>query len=658
MGKLYTLIAFLGFTAFSFSQGNLVYNPSFEDGKHIKRGVFKIKHGSSPIDHWRAPLRHAPLQFLTPKKAVAVANTGYSAVGLLLGSSRQNKTKFQYITGKLKSPLEKDETYCVCFNVLLHRTSRWAATDVGVLLHHDRKVISDISDPTSMTATLYANDREAVTNTKWTRYCGYYRASGGEKYISFGKFGTSPSVKMKSLGHETHYETDNYMSKAFYQLDDISVVKNSGDIDVDCGCAEVPVVEEETQDSIAPKPSHPPYLFALDASGSMKRGGLFDSLRQNLTRFVRELPDGTPISFVTFASSSRKVFSGIVNSTTANTVDSLLSRAPIGGGTNVFVGLQLAYESWQSDGVDSAKMVLISDGEFHVTPKITDIVKNNYEIKGRKLTLIQIGARASGLHELEPYMDDYIHTTPSELSQVVSQLRIHKGQGTSDIAVPCDCEEEYSDTLNYHFVIDYSGSMREEKSRAIMAVRYLFEKIPDNAMISFTSFNRQAEELYVGMKSNTTLKDLTRLLRREQTGGGTDPVPGVQYALKLAEGMSHNRFSHIVLVTDLGPARLSKYVDLSRSMKSAMKRFDLAGSTITVDGEGLIALYSQFDEATGNHVGVGRIKFEKDLFFTKRSSCNYTSQPYHYSPSKAAMKTNAKKVVGKTFISIMNGALN
>jgi len=651
MNKIVVSILLLTVAQFINAQDNLVVNPGFEDDSPINRGVYKVKHGRGPIRAWRNPLRNNPVLFITPKKAVAVAKSGYAAVGIILGSSKQNKTKFQSITGRLKTPLEKGETYCVSFNMLLHRTSRWAATDVGVLFHHDRKVVSDISDPQSLTASIYANDGNAVINTKWQKFSGYYKASGGEQFLSFGKFGTSNALQLKTIKQQQYFETDNYQSKAFYQVDDISVVKSTADSD--CGCAEKLPNEE---DSLYIPPALPPYLFALDASGSMKKGGLFDSLRVNLARFLDELPIGTPVTFTTFASSSRKLFAGRINENSSFIVDSLLSRAPIGGGTSVFAGLRMAYDSWDTPGPDSAKMVLITDGEFNVTPNVVDIIKTQYETEGRKLTLIQIGSRASVLSQVKPYMDSYIHTTPSELGQVVSQLHGQRG-GAAGMAMPCDCIEEFSDTMNYHFVIDYSGSMAQEKMRAISAVKYLFDKIPDNAMISFTTFNRSADLLYQGKKSETTKEDLIRMLRREQTGGGTDPVPGIKYGLRLAKSTSEGRFSHLVLITDLTAPKLSKYIELSRDMKRSMKEFDLAGSTMTVDEGGFVATYSQFDEATGNHVGVGRIKFEKDLFYTQRSSCNFTSQPYHYSPGKAAMKTHGKKVVGRTIMGAIKIAL-
>jgi Mg-chelatase subunit ChlD len=649
--KVLVLVSFLFLSCLNLlAQKNLVLNASFENGEHKGRGSYNLKKGNELVKDWHSPIRYAPYLYITPKRSVAVANSGLGAVGLLLGSSRQEKTKLEYLTGKLASPLIKGQVYCICFNTVLQRTSRWAATDVGVLLHHDSKLLSKITDPATLTATLYADEGAPLTGTKWKKYCGYYKATGGEKFISFGKFGSSKSVAVTKFGIEPYFELDGFQSKAYYQFDDM-VVKAITDT-TDCGCAEkLPQADEDIV-----KPIIAPYLFALDASGSMKADALFDSLRVNLVKFINELPKGTPVSLVTFASSSRKIFSGVMGDNTAQTVDSLLKRAPVGGGTNVFVGLQLAYESWDSDRADSAKMVLVSDGEFHVSPKIAELIKNQYEAKGRKLTLIQIGARASGLEQVQPYMDSYIHTTASELSQVVSQL--NRPKGVSGNAVTCECEEEFSDVMNYHFVIDYSGSMSDEKDKAIAALRYLFDKAPNNAMISITSFNQTSRELYVGKKTGITMSKLTMLLQGEQTGGGTNPAPGVQYALKIAEKMSANRFSHIILITDFSAQRMSRKEELAKSFQRSADRFDLLGSAITVDEQGLVETHSQFDLTSGTFLGVSRKKFEKDLFNTKRSSCDYTSQPYHFNPTKNVLKHRGKKFLSKILKNILDNNMN
>lgn len=638
----------------SFSQTNLVQNSSFENGINKGIGVQEVKGKSKEITDWHSPIKHAPDLYMTPRKSVAVANSGRNAVGLILGSNRQEKTKFEYLTGKLSSPLVAGQAYCISFSTILHRTSKWAATDLGVILHNDEKLLSKISDPTSLSASLYANDGAAITNTKWNKFNGYYVATGDEKYISFGKFGDAESVQIKGLDMDPYFELDGFQSKAYYQLDDVSVKALSED--TDCGCAEDPPKTEEELEVINHH-KQPPYLFALDASGSMKRDGLFDTLRQNLVRFVENVPKGTAVSFVTFASSSRKVFTGAVESNTAQTVDSLLSRSPIGGGTNVFVGLQLAYASWQLPGRDSAKMILISDGEFHVSPKILEIVKNNYETKGRKLTLIQIGARASGLEQLKPYMDEYIHTTQSELKHIVAQLNKKKIRSGGN-AVNCECVEAYSDTMNYHFVIDFSGSMKDEKNRAIMALKYLFNQAPDDAMMSVTTFNTNATKLYSGKKSDITMTELTVLLHRQYAGGGTDPTPGIKQALHFAKSESKDRYSHVILITDLTPKKLSQEMELGKSIKRSTEEFDMSAQAITVSDDGFVAVYSQFDVFTKGFTGVSRTKFEKDLFDTERSSCDYTSQPYHYNPAKAAAKAGTKKFAAKVLKGILNSTLS
>lgn len=634
-----TCVLFLCFIALqSIAQSNLVRNPGFEKGENKGFGVQKIKGKANEIDYWAVPVGDPEL-YMTPKKSVAVANSGRNAIGLILGGSKQEKTKFEYVTGKLATPLKAGETYCIQLSTILHRTSKWAASDVGIILHNESGLISEIPDPTTLTASLYLNKTDPVMNTKWSEYSGYYVATGGEQYISLGKFGDSPSVELKTLEIDTYFQLDGFQSKAYYQIDDVNVTLFSPEMD--CGCAEPILEEEEKLETV-----QSPYLFALDGSGSMKNNGLFDTLRQNLVRFVDDVPLGTPVSFVTFAASSKKIFAGKVTKNTSFQVDSLLANARIGGGTNVYVGLQLAYESWDEPGVDSAKIVLISDGAFNVTNKIVDLVKRQYETKGRKLTIVQIGARAPGLEKLKPYMDDYIHTTQAELEKAVTALNRKKRVAAAAV-IPCVCEEEFSDTMNYHFVIDYSGSMKKEKTRAIMALSTLFEQAPDNAMISITAFNTRSEKLYVGKKTDITMAKLALLLSAEYPNGGTDPTPGIKDALVLAESMSINRFSHVILITDLKADLLSKYLELGESISQAAERIDLAAHAITVSDEGFVTTYAQFDVFSKRYAGVSRSKFDNDLFKTNRSSCNYTSQQYHFNPAKAAMKAGSKRVASR-----------
>jgi Mg-chelatase subunit ChlD len=639
---LFTLLTLCSVNA----QENLVLNAGFENSNESIEGVYRVKAENNPVLLWQSPLRETPSYFKRPQKSVAQANNGSASIGLTLGGSKHEKVKYEYITGNLSQKLVKDQVYCICFYAVLHKSSRWAATDIGILLHSDKHIVYNVEDPTEIVATTYANGGKPITNTKWRKYCTYYRANGTEKYISIGKFGKSEAVSVKDLNMEPYFELNGMQTKAYYQFDDLSVIANNDSID--CGCADNFPVPDTTV-----KPKLKPYLFTLDASGSMRRSGLFDSLRSNLVRVLRDLPDGTPVTFSKYSSSAKQLFVGTKNEHTISKIDSILDAVRVGGGTNVVKGLDKAYNSWEPEEPDSAKVILISDGEFSVNNKILEMVKDGYERLGRKLTVVQIDARAVGLEILKPYMDAYIRTSPEDLHAAISSLRYTETISTA--AVACECGEEYSDIMNYHFVIDYSGSMRNEKSRAIDALKYLYEKAPDSSIITITSFNTSAKLLYSGKKSDMNLSELLTLLHGVQTGGGTDPAPGVAQALGHAKSMAVNRFSHIILITDLKTAQLSSNRNLTTNIHNSMKEFDMAASAITVDGSGIISLQSQFDITTDKFYDVPRQKFETDLFETMMSSCDYSTQAYHYSAAKETIKKETKKLLEDGIKIIIDG---
>ncbi|MFT7614819.1 MAG: hypothetical protein ACI9J3_003806 [Parvicellaceae bacterium] len=121
----------------------------------------------------------------------------------------------------------------------------------------------------------------------------------------------------------------------------------------------------------------------------MRKNRVFDSLRDNLIELVELLPYGTPVTFSTFSSGSKFIFSVKIDQDTPGKVDELSSKIKLAGGTNVHAGLDEAAKSWASTGVDSASIILISDGGFTVSNKMEELVKNEFETKGRLLTVVQ-----------------------------------------------------------------------------------------------------------------------------------------------------------------------------------------------------------------------------------------------------------------------------
>ncbi len=619
------------------AQTNLVINSGFEETNYTSTGTRELSQTGYLSNYWYVPLKkRSPHLYMIPERSVAKANSGQNAVGMILGGSKQRKSKQEYITGELSTPLKAGEAYCVSFHMLLHRSSKWAVSNVGVLLHHDKELIANTENLEGLEANLYADNGGLVTSTKWIEFNGYYVASGGEKYITFGAFGEAESIEVKELGLSPYFQVDGFKKKAYYQLDDVAVVAQGEG--VDCGCATPPKTEEVVvTDELSP------YLFALDASGSMRRGGVFDTLRHNLSDLLEQLPLGTPVTFSTFASNSNLIYAGRLTNNTPHEVDSLLAAIEVGGGTSVSSGLENAANSWDAPGRDSARIVLISDGSFSVTNRIEALVKTQFENKGRTLTVIQIANEPKGAERLAPYRTSFVQVALSELKSALFQVY---EPGKSN-AISCPCVNIYNDTMNYHFVIDYSGSMKFHKNRAKKAVLNLYEQMPPTAVVSITAFSTEATQLYMGKKSQMTLDELESLLESYAAQGGTDPEPGVAHGLDIAYNMAAQRFSHLIVVTDQEPWQLNLLGSMVVNIQSMSQKFDLSVSAATVDLESqldlLVSGRSQFDITAGTFREVSKAKFEKDLFETTRSSCDYTTQPYHYNPAGDVAKEASKK---------------
>ncbi len=630
-------------------QTNLVLNSGFELTYYPSIDSRELKKTGDLTTHWYNPIKkRSPHYFRAPNRSVAKASEGIGAVGLNLGGSNAKNPKVEYITGKLAQEMVKGQVYCISFKMLLHRSSKWAARNIGILLHHDKELITHTHDLVALKPSVQINETEPVVNTKWQEYNGHYIASGGEEYITFGVFGERKSVPLKDLGIKPYFQVDGFQNKAFYQLDEVAVVASFDT--TDCGCAVPPAqVEDITQQNVGLQP----YLFALDASGSMRKNNLFDSLRHNLVELLELLPLGTPISFATFATHSDLLFTGLRDENTPQIIDSLLSEVKLGGGTNVFEGLVEAANSIRTDGMDSARMVLVSDGNFIVSKRIETVVKNEFINEGRRLVVVNIESEAKHAEKLHPYQTSFIQVAPSELRNAIYHIYESKGVGSGAIA--CPCVNDYTEVMNYHFVIDYSGSMKLYKGRAMRVTKALFEKAPESSVISITAFSTSSQELYVGRKADITLAELDKLLRDYKAYGGTNPTPGVRHGLGVAERMAENRFSHLIVITDLNAENMNEigFPEISR----LAERIDLDASSVAVDlgstADLMVSGRTQFDLTRGIFRDVSRTKFERDLFETVRSECDYTTQYYHYNPANDLLKKEAKNVVRSIFREFM-----
>lgn len=608
------------FISIAWSQENLIFNPSFEESREKEAGIYDLEEKESILPYWFTDDDPYPLVFQKPKDFVAKAVDGENTLGMYIGYRRYFESN-SYLSGSLRKPLEPGAEYCFCLSILLHRTSTLAAREVGVLFHPDKDLIESSNQPLDLSASIYFQENEALSNSKWQQYCAKFTAGGGERYLSIGKFGHSPSDTMRDLGLRVHPEADGFHQQAFYHFDALSLRKIS--TNDSCACYQKPRVQ---------KSPAKPYIFVLDASESMRKKGRFDSLRTSLSQFLDSLPDGLPLSFTSFASGASLLYSGSKNAHTALEIDQALAAEKLRGSTNVLEGLKVACSSLANTGKDSARIVLISDGRFQVTEELKALLKAQNENYSRKLTLLQVDAKANGLQQLQPYLDYYSFSeSPRNISAMIRSLG---RQNHNLVAQACPCVPELPDTVNYHFVVDYSGSMAEENSASLQGFYYLFGRVPPNAFVSITLFNHQSTPVYEGPRMGITAYQAQALLAEKGTTGGTQPIYGLDAALKIVAEHTGEEQNALIILTDLAAIELSSDESLCGAIAAAQKELKLAVSVLHFymaqhPNLELRTTNSQFDPLSEIFFTVTRERFERDLFEQIAQNCDYRSEAYH-----------------------------
>lgn len=619
MMRLYFVFVFSVLISSSWGQQNLIFNPSFEDSRERETGIYDLEEKKSILPYWFTDDDPYPLVFQAPEEYVAEARDGRHTLGMFIGYPRYFESN-SYLSGSLRKALEPGAEYCFCLSILLHRTSILAARDVGVLFHPDKDLIAASDQPLDLSASIYFSGDKALSNTKWQQYCARFTASGGERYLSLGKFGHSRSDTMRDLGLRVHPEADGFHTQAFYHFDQLSLRK-IGPTD-SCGCAQkVP----------APNTPPKPYIFVLDASESMRKKGRYDSLRLSLSHFLDSLPPGLPVSFTSFASGASLLYSGYKDEHTARQIDQALQAEKLQGSTNVLEGLTLGSRSMKSEVQDSARLVLISDGRFRVSPELIALLKMQNERYARKLTFLQVDAKARGLQQLQPYLDFYSYSeSPRNISGMIRSLERNNHNLTAEA---CPCEVEAPDTVNYHFVVDYSGSMAEENSAALQGFYYLFGRVPPQAFVSITLFNHEAAPIYQGPRMGITAAKAMALLAEKGTLGGTKPIYGLDAALKIASEHTGEEENVLLILTDLAAIELTANESLSGAIVAAQKDLNLAVSVLhfyqaEYPSVELRTTNSHFDAISETFYTVTRARFEQDLFELIGMNCDYRSEHY------------------------------
>ncbi|MBD3636101.1 MAG: T9SS type A sorting domain-containing protein [Crocinitomicaceae bacterium] len=148
----------------------------------------------------------------------------------------------EYVQVQLNSPLVAGQTYDVAFYVKRLTFFSLATDHMGAYFTSTEQSLTTTSALTQFTPQVDNPSGNVLNGTGYTLISGSFVASGGEEYMIIGNFYDDANTQTQDV-------ESNGNLKAYYYIDDISVVLNAGGVGV----------EEEKNElslSVFPNPSH------------------------------------------------------------------------------------------------------------------------------------------------------------------------------------------------------------------------------------------------------------------------------------------------------------------------------------------------------------------------------------------------------------------
>ena len=238
--KMICFVFFLLFYSLSYSQSNLVPNPSFEfaldcTGAEITRAAPWFTPANT-CDYFNSCF-YSPFYFpcggggvpnnnfgfQEARTGQAYAGIGFCELGDPLGGYRE------YIEVKLLDTLKSERIYCIEFWVSLARLCQSplpiGIDAIGAYFSNDTLKYS--SNDTSLVFNVVPQVQNPEWNiitdtTNWIKISGWFVAQGGEDYMTIGNFKTDANTH--TLIAYTNIPGSNG-DIAYYYIDDVSVVR-------------------------------------------------------------------------------------------------------------------------------------------------------------------------------------------------------------------------------------------------------------------------------------------------------------------------------------------------------------------------------------------------------------------------------------------------
>lgn len=196
------------------AQSNLVLNPSFEEYTNLPEHF--SNNGISFCKGWYTPSFGSPDYFHKDcdTKYISIAKSVLNYKGSHSGDACMGIYPFmwngymEHITGELGTPLEGQKVYRVSFWIKYAGNVCGFSTDcIGVLFTNTRDFL-DSMDPfyeslclKKLNADLITKDDLFYSNdSTWIEVSFLYKAKGGEKFLTIGKF-YEKKIKLKAINH-------------------------------------------------------------------------------------------------------------------------------------------------------------------------------------------------------------------------------------------------------------------------------------------------------------------------------------------------------------------------------------------------------------------------------------------------------------------------
>jgi Mg-chelatase subunit ChlD len=431
---------------------NLVPNPSFESDTTVPICTWPVQNepGTILVDGWSSPTRatadyfNSDLSFID-FSPLLLARSGQGRMAVICGLGQQlpeSRNYKEYVQCQLLQPLESGKTYRVSFHIALDRAANYTANGIGVLLS-EQPLMSQSKERLREQPQIRV--KKLITpKDGWVEVEGFYKANGGESYLTFGSFSDTTAIPLWKLDTPSWMgNASNHIRRgAYIYLDDVCVAEKTSK-GCDCNLKASP---EELQTNSATGSDY--YLFVLDASRSMKNDNKFKILRQQIVHFAERLNQTDHVAVMTF-SQEPVLHVPFLSKFSAEKINRILRRIRPSGPTNGDQALQAAAKLLDTfHRPERLHLILLTDGQFPLSQQTEKQVDSVLHRQSCSLQVLFLGTventalirlavkQINGRYEqttleLLPALLEAEQPAPSSLPPPPTELKINKLQYTN-----------------------------------------------------------------------------------------------------------------------------------------------------------------------------------------------------------------------------------